>query len=115
MTIQEAEAFCRVNAIDFSWEEDAAYFHWNNPMDEKDEQVLRVEYKKLEELDGPKLKQLIINGRDVLHVTRVVGYFSATRNWNKSKIGELGDRHKGNYGITNSETHEIGKGMGVNG
>ncbi|GAF98113.1 unnamed protein product, partial [marine sediment metagenome] len=30
-------------------------------------------------------------------VTRIVGYYSRTANWNKSKIGELRDRQKGNY------------------
>lgn len=33
------------------------------------------------------------------HMTRVVGYFSRIDNWNKSKIGELHDRHLGNYAI----------------
>jgi ribonucleoside-triphosphate reductase len=33
----------------------------------------------------------------VYGMTRVVGYFSRIPNWNKSKIGELKDRHKGNY------------------
>jgi hypothetical protein len=32
-------------------------------------------------------------------VTRIVGYYSRTNNWNKSKIGELRDRAKGSYGI----------------
>lgn len=31
-------------------------------------------------------------------VTRIVGYYSRTNNWNKSKIGELRDRAKGQYG-----------------
>lgn len=31
-------------------------------------------------------------------VTRIVGYYSRVNNWNKSKIGELRDRQKGNYG-----------------
>lgn len=31
-------------------------------------------------------------------VTRIVGYYSRTGNWNKSKIGELRDRQNGNYG-----------------
>ena len=31
--------------------------------------------------------------------TRVVGYYSNTGNWNKSKLGELKDRRKGNYDI----------------
>ncbi len=32
-------------------------------------------------------------------VTRIVGYYSRTSNWNKSKVGELKDRHKGNYSV----------------
>ena len=45
----------------------------------------------------PRLNKQIIQGKDVYHVTRVVGYYSRIENWNKSKIGELGDRHKGEY------------------
>jgi anaerobic ribonucleoside-triphosphate reductase len=37
--------------------------------------------------------------KDVYGVTRIVGYFSRVNNWNKSKIGELKDRKKGNYRI----------------
>lgn len=33
-------------------------------------------------------------------VTRIVGYYSRVTNWNKSKIGELGDRHQGNYSVS---------------
>ncbi|HHT9131598.1 MAG TPA: hypothetical protein ACFYED_03845 [Candidatus Tripitaka californicus] len=32
-------------------------------------------------------------------VTRIVGYYSRISNWNKSKLGELRDRHKGNYSV----------------
>jgi anaerobic ribonucleoside-triphosphate reductase len=32
-------------------------------------------------------------------VTRIVGYFSNIKSWNKSKIAELKDRRKGNYGV----------------
>lgn len=32
-------------------------------------------------------------------VTRIVGYYSRVQNWNKSKVGELRDRHKGNYAV----------------
>jgi ribonucleoside-triphosphate reductase len=34
---------------------------------------------------------------EVYGLTRIVGYFSRITNWNKSKIGELRDRHAGNY------------------
>lgn len=37
------------------------------------------------------------NSSNVYGVTRIVGYFSRIQNWNNSKIGELKDRHKGNY------------------
>jgi len=36
---------------------------------------------------------------DVYGLTRIVGYFSRIRNWNKSKLGELKDRHRGNYHV----------------
>ena len=34
------------------------------------------------------------------HITRVCGYYSKTENWNQSKLGELVDRHAGNYAVT---------------
>lgn len=36
---------------------------------------------------------------DVYGITRIVGYFSRINNWNKSKLGELRDRHKGEYQV----------------
>jgi len=36
---------------------------------------------------------------DVYGITRIVGYFSRITNWNKSKLGELKDRKRGNYGV----------------
>jgi len=40
---------------------------------------------------------------DVYGVTRIVGYYSKITNWNKNKIGELKDRHSGNYKLAVSE------------
>jgi ribonucleoside-triphosphate reductase len=52
----------------------------------------------------PKLVQScgLCNSADVYGVTRIVGYFSRVNNWNKSKIGELNDRHKGDYSVGRS-------------
>ena len=36
---------------------------------------------------------------NVYGMTRIVGYFSRVNNWNKSKLGEVKDRHKGNYSV----------------
>jgi len=38
--------------------------------------------------------------RNVYGITRIVGYYSRINNWNKSKISELADRHKGNYSVS---------------
>jgi hypothetical protein len=52
------------------------------------------------------LWEIIIGERlinPLYHVTRIIGYFSRVENWNKSKVGELDDRRKGDYGIPKSE------------
>jgi len=36
---------------------------------------------------------------DVYGITRIVGYYSRVQNWNRSKLGELADRHGGRYGV----------------
>jgi len=53
----------------------------------------------VENNDWPTLQSQIVQGKDVRQVTRVVGYYSRVENWNKSKLGELKDRHKGDYRI----------------
>ena len=35
--------------------------------------------------------------QNVYGITRIVGYFSRISNWNRSKLGELKDRRRGNY------------------
>ena len=50
----------------------------------------------IETQDWDKIKKGIPN---LTHMTRIVGYYSRVNNWNKSKLGELKDRHKGDYGI----------------
>jgi len=37
---------------------------------------------------------------NVYGITRIVGYYSRINNWNKSKLGELKDRQRGNYSLT---------------
>ena len=49
-----------------------------------------------------EIKSLVISLADGVFqrlegCTRIVGYYSRIHNWNKSKIGELKDRHMGNY------------------
>ncbi|MHC4887346.1 MAG: hypothetical protein ACYTGH_19900, partial [Planctomycetota bacterium] len=46
------------------------------------------------------LEDVLVGNREpqiLYHMTRVVGYYSRVENWNQSKIGELEDRHAGNY------------------
>jgi hypothetical protein len=37
--------------------------------------------------------------RIMVHMSRIVGYYSMVHNWNGSKKAELHDRQKGNYGV----------------
>ncbi|MBN1384763.1 MAG: hypothetical protein JW983_07785 [Elusimicrobia bacterium] len=53
----------------------------------------------IEKNDWPVLQKHITQGKNVHHVTRIVGYYSRIENWNKSKKGELKCRHKGNYQV----------------
>ena len=54
--------------------------------------------------------------KDVYGMTRIVGYFSRISNWNKSKLGELKDRHQGNYAVSGLKpaprTTELGSAAG---
>lgn len=53
----------------------------------------------IEKNNWETLKTQIYQGKDIYHVSRIVGYFSRIENWNKSKLGELKDRQKGNYSL----------------
>ena len=33
----------------------------------------------------------------MIHLTRIVGYYSRVQNWNRSKLAELKDRRRGQY------------------
>ncbi|KKO18370.1 MAG: anaerobic ribonucleoside-triphosphate reductase [Candidatus Brocadia sp.] len=45
--------------------------------------------------------------KNVYGISRIVGYFSRINNWNKSKIGELADRHKGSYTVSDLIPNEM--------
>jgi hypothetical protein len=51
--------------------------------------------------DWMNLKRVLDGGDPMIldHMTRIVGYFSKTKNWNQSKLGELADRRKGDYQV----------------
>ncbi len=56
--------------------------------------VLETPWKELEAvLTGKREPRIMI------HLTRIVGYYSRVQNWNRSKLAELKDRHNGNYGL----------------
>ncbi len=62
----------------------------------------RLPVAAVEEAEWPVLEEILLGKRDPVvlqHMTRVVGYYSRIQNWNKSKLGELKDRHRGSYGV----------------
>ncbi|MFH1715277.1 MAG: hypothetical protein ABH857_03675 [Elusimicrobiota bacterium] len=74
-----------------------SYIIYNKTRDEK----YRINKSSIDASDWENIYS-VMRGREpqVLDgITRIVGYFSKTSNWNKSKLGELRDRRKGNYNI----------------
>jgi anaerobic ribonucleoside-triphosphate reductase len=52
--------------------------------------------------DWKNLEQVLTGAREpgvLHHITRIVGYYSRVENWNRSKMGELKSRRKGDYSI----------------
>lgn len=49
-----------------------------------------------------ELEAVLTGKRDakiMIHLSRIVGYYSRIENWNASKLAELRDRQKGHYGL----------------
>jgi len=57
---------------------------------------------------GLKEKCSHCGSTEVYGITRIVGYFSRISNWNKSKLGELKDRHRGDYSLGGLEIESKG-------
>jgi len=68
------------------------------PQSAEDEKV-HIAYSEIEELDWSTIYRFVVDGRNISHMSRVVGYFSKVQNWNPSKHGELKDRHGGDYTV----------------
>ena len=66
-------------------------------------EILTAPLKDIWDVIANNRKKLVCHG-----VTRIVGYYSRTHNWNKSKVGELHDRIKsrefGGYGFNGLQT-----------
>ena len=67
------------------------------------EEILTAPLKDIWDVIANNRKKIVLEG-----VTRIVGYYSRTHNWNKSKVGELHDRIKsrefGGYGFNGLQT-----------
>ncbi|MDQ7799545.1 MAG: hypothetical protein RDU76_11500 [Candidatus Edwardsbacteria bacterium] len=58
--------------------------------------TVRATHQAIAENDWETIKAQTVGGRDVLHITRVTGYFTIVEGWNKGKLGELHDRFHSN-------------------
>jgi len=66
-------------------------------------EILTAPLKDIWDVIANNRKKIVLEG-----VTRIVGYYSRTHNWNKSKVGELRDRivsrEHGGYGFNGLQT-----------
>jgi len=67
------------------------------------EEILTAPLKDIWDVIANNRKKIVLEG-----ITRIVGYYSRTHNWNKSKVGELRDRivsrEHGGYGFNGLQT-----------
>ena len=61
-----------------------------------------ISVPRLGEVKKDEMTALLKGQREALElvtITRIVGYYSHVENWNRSKLGELEDRRRGNYAL----------------
>ena len=66
--------------------------------------------KSILETDWEQLEGVLTGKREpdiMRRLSRIVGYFSTTRNWNHSKLAELRDRQKGSYTLPEKKRKKI--------
>jgi hypothetical protein len=70
-------------------------------LNDRDGQKYKILVDSIYKYDWANLKRVLDGGevKVIDHITRIVGYFSKTSNWNKSKLGELEDRRQGDYQV----------------
>jgi hypothetical protein len=64
--------------------------------------ITEIGYQSINDKDWATLYDILRGDREgkaLHHITRVCGYYSRVDNWNESKLGELKDRHLGNYAV----------------
>lgn len=94
MTHEELNVFL-TNHPQVSWarDEEGNLLLRHDYFDAEHEKV-KIEPAALAGITPAQLEAVLINGRDVDHITRVTGYFSRVSGWNKGKQGELVDRKR---------------------
>ncbi len=94
----EKSAYLRIVAEDHSGESKDDYMVVLNT---KENQKYKIKVSSIFSYDWRNLKRVLDGGEAKVmdQITRIVGYYSKTSNWNKSKLGELADRRKGDYAV----------------
>jgi hypothetical protein len=73
--------------------------------------IFEIAIRSLLEQPWEELESMLTFKRDarlLIHETRIVGYYSQTRNWNRSKLAELADRRRAvkYYAVTGDEIRD---------
>lgn len=57
--------------------------------------IIRIDLDKLMNIGEAQIIQQLEAGKNVIQMTRVTGFYSIVKNWNKGKTGELKERYRG--------------------
>lgn len=91
MNITDFENFLVKEQDDLEWQEhDGKLRIYSN----KWKTVIDIDLNKLDNIIEAQIKKEITQGKDIVQITRVTGFYSIVNNWNKGKKGELHDRYR---------------------
>jgi len=103
LTADKLKRLCYQNSIAWSdgeyEEQEGIFLSCECPKCKQLEDCVFLTLEELPNLAWNQIQNYVIGGKHVTHMTRVVGYYSKTKDWNESKKGELKDRQAGDYSI----------------
>jgi hypothetical protein len=103
MTNEQAHLFC----LEVAKEPNLAYLGrvGDDLIFRNNEMNTALGIKEIARHDPTDIVDVLMGRREakvLIYLSRIVGYYSRISAWNKSKLAELKDRHKGNYGVPES-------------
>lgn len=91
MNISELESLLVREQEDLEWSYETGEFYIRS---KRWRTCIKVDLNALDKLTEDILLKELVQGKNIVQITRVTGFFSNVGSWNKGKTGELKDRYR---------------------